>query len=77
MKLRIESTEGEHITDLDLKDLDVEKMLQYAMLRLQKEKSDIKYKLPLKSEDVTKLLEFAITSILEDEVKKYKKPVGN
>lgn len=70
MKLVIESTDGEYITDLELKDIDVEKMLEYAMLRLQKEGKDIEYKLPLKDEDITKLLEYAIVSILSDEIKK-------
>lgn len=70
MKLIIESTDGKYITDLDLKDIDVAKMLEYAMLRLQKEGKDIKYELPLKDEDVTKLLEYAIVGILEDEIKK-------
>ncbi len=73
MKLIIESTDGEYITDLDLKDIDVEKMLQYAMLRLEKEGRKDLYTLPLKDEDITKLLEYAIVTILSDEVSKYER----
>jgi len=68
MKLRIESETGEFINELDLKDMDIERMIQYSLLRLQAENSDIKYELPLKNEDVTKLIQYAVVSMLKDEI---------
>lgn len=76
MKLILESTTGEYITDLDLKDVDVERLLEYAMSRLQKEGKDVEYELPLKDEDITKLLEYAVVSLLEEEINK-NNTVGN
>ena len=73
MKFRIEDTNGDFLCDLDMKDLDVEKLLQYAVLRLQKDPDGVKYDLPLRDEDITKLIEYAITSILHDELKKEEK----
>lgn len=72
MKIRIESTTGEHVCDLDLKELDVEKMVAYGLARLQLEPNGVKYELPLKESDITKILEYTVISILEDEMKKEK-----
>jgi len=69
MKFRIESTEGEFLCDLDLKDLDVEKMIQYSIARLQNDPNGIKYNIPLTEKDITKLIEYAIISIMKDEIK--------
>jgi len=73
VKFRIESTDGEFLCDLDLKDLDVEKMVQYSMIRLQSDPNGITYNTPLTEKDITKLIEYAIISIMKDEIKKYKK----
>lgn len=67
MILRIESTTGEFITELDLKDMDVTRLLEYAMTHSENHEE---YNLPLTDEDVTKLLEFAVVSILNEEIKK-------
>jgi len=69
MKIRIEAEEtGELFTELDMNDLDIDKMLTYAITRLQKEGKEVK--LPLDDTEVTRLLEYALKSIFEEEIKK-------
>lgn len=72
MKVCIESESGEYLTELDLADLDVNKMIQYALLRLQLEKSDVEYTIPLKEDDIKKLISYAIKSMMNDEIKRGK-----
>lgn len=69
MKIRIEAEEtGELFTELDMNDLDIDKMLTYAITRLQKEGKEVK--LPLDDKEVTRLIEYALKSIFEEEIKK-------
>jgi hypothetical protein len=69
MKIRIEAEEtGELFTELDMNDLDIDKLLTYAITRLQKEGKEVK--LPLDDKEVTRLIEYALKSIFEEEIKK-------
>ena len=72
MKMRIESDTGEFLTELDLAELDVNKMIQYALLRLQLEKNNIEYNIPLNEDDIKKLISYAIKSMMNDEIKRGK-----
>ena len=72
MKLRLESKEtGEFLCEVDVKDLDIEKIIQYSLSRLQSENNNVKYKIPLSDNDVRELIEYAFVSILKDEIKEY------
>ena len=69
MKIRIEAEEtGELFTELDMNDLDIDKLLTYAITRLQKEGKEVT--LPLDDKEVTRLIEYALKSIFEEEIKK-------
>lgn len=70
MKIRIEAEEtGELFTELDMSDVDMDKILAYAITRLQKEGKEVK--LPLGEDDIVKLTEYAFKSIFDDEAKKH------
>lgn len=69
MKIRIEAEEtGELFTELDMSEIDMDKLLAYAITRLQKEGKEVT--LPLDDTEVTRLLEYALKSIFEEEIKK-------
>lgn len=69
MKIRLESTTGEYIMDLDMKDLDVNRLIKFALLRMPQEKA-MSYGLPLTESNITELLEFAVCTLLQDEIDK-------
>jgi hypothetical protein len=69
MKIRIEAEEtGELFTELDMSEIDMDKLLAYAITRLQSEGKEVK--LPLGEDDIVRLTEYAFKSIFEDEAKK-------
>lgn len=69
MKIRIEAEEtGELFTELDMSEIDMDKLLAYAITRLQSEGKEVK--LPLGEDDIVKLTEYAFKSIFDDEAKK-------
>jgi len=72
MIIRIEDTDGNFVCDVDLAELDIEKLLTYAMSRLQLEPNEVQYTLPLSENDITKLIQYSVTSILIEEIEKYK-----
>jgi len=71
MKIRIEAEEtGELFTELDMSEIDMDKLLAYAITRLQSEGKEVK--LPLGEDDIVRLTEYAFKSIFDDEAfKKY------
>jgi hypothetical protein len=74
MKVRIEAEgTGEHFCDLDLDDVDVTKLITYAMSKLETDKNTkIQYSSPLKEEEITNLIQYALCGLLAEENKKKK-----
>jgi ornithine carbamoyltransferase len=69
MILRLESKEtGEFLCELDIKDEDIEGLIQYS-LSLKKKK----YKMPLKDKDMAELIEYALVSILREKMNENKR----
>ncbi len=72
MEFRIVSEDGEFITDINLKDIDVDRLTKFAIICLQNEGKEIKYTYPLNEKQILELLQYSIIKILQDEIDKIK-----
>ena len=73
LKVTLETTDGEYLTDLELTADHVSNMIQYAMARAKAENIDLGYTLPLSENDIIKLIKFSLECMIKDETLKDKK----
>lgn len=73
MIINIIDEDGGFVCDIDLKDIDIERIIAYSLGRQKLEGNVKEYVLPFTESDITELIQYAITSMLKDEIERNKK----